>query len=69
MNNTNYLLYILAEEFPEIQINDLYTASLHIKQLQMEANVHYLEEGYEKLEEVVVASLKKCHKLKTGNGL
>ncbi|MCF8379016.1 MAG: SGNH/GDSL hydrolase family protein [Bacteroidales bacterium] len=63
----NQIALEVLKDFPEIQINDLYTASLDIKTLQQKANVHYLEKGYEKLGTVVADYLKACHNLSTGH--
>jgi len=63
----NQIALEVVKDFSEIHINDLYTASLEIKPLQLEANVHYLEEGYERLGKVVVAFLKKCYTLTKDN--
>lgn len=47
----------VLKDFPEIQICDLYTASLDFKPLQLDANVHYLEEGYVRLGKVAATYL------------
>ena len=49
----------VLNQFPEFQLNDLYTFSLEMKSLQREANVHYFPEGSEKLGMLVAKIIKE----------